>query len=92
MKQSVVPLGNLISVKHGYAFKSKYFSESGKYILLTPGNCYEKGGLKLKGDKEKYYTGEIQGEFILQQNDLLIVMTDLVQNAPILGGGISYPC
>jgi len=84
-------LGELIEIKHGYAFKSQYFSDSGKYILLSPGNCYETGGLKLKGDKEKYFIGDIPKEFILKRDDLLIVMTDLVQVAPILGGAFIIP-
>lgn len=51
-------LGELLRVKHGYAFKGEYFSNSGSYIVLTPGNFYEEGGFKSKEDKEKYYTGE----------------------------------
>lgn len=86
-----ISLGEVINIKHGYAFKSKFFSNSGKYIVLTPGNCYETGGLKLKGEKEKYYIGDPPEEFILSKNDLLIVMTDLVQSAPILGGSFLIP-
>ena len=33
-----ITLGSAIRVKHGYAFKGEFFSDSGKYILLTPGN------------------------------------------------------
>jgi len=84
-------LGELIEIKHGYAFKSKFFSENGKYVLLTPGNCYETGGLKSKGDKEKYYIGDIPDNFVLKKGDLLLVMTDLVQSAPILGGAFIIP-
>jgi len=86
-----VAFGELASVKHGYAFKGKYFSDSGKYLLLTPGNCTESGGLKLKGDREKFYIGEFPNEFILNQGDLIVVMTDLVQEAPILGGAFLIP-
>jgi len=84
-------LDEFIDIKHGYAFQGKYFSNVGKYILLTPGNCHEYGGLKLKGDKEKYYTGDIPKDFILSKDDLIIVMTDLVQSAPILGGVFLIP-
>lgn len=91
MKWSKVALGSQIYIKHGFAFKGEFFSDSGKYILLTPGNCHETGGLKLKGDKEKYYVGDVPEEFILHQNDLLVVMTDLVQSAPILGGALLIP-
>lgn len=84
-------LGELISVKHGWAFKGEFFSEDGKYLLLTPGNAYETGGLKLRPGKEKYYTGEFPTEFLLKTGDMLVVMTDLVQAAPILGGAILIP-
>lgn len=79
-------LDKLIDVKHGFAFKGKHFSDSGEYIVLTPGNCYESGGLKLKGEKEKYYVGEFPSEYMLSQGDMLVVMTDLINTAPILGG------
>ena len=78
-------LGDLLQIKHGFAFKGKYFSDSGKFVLITPGNFREEGGLKLKGDKEKYYTAEFPPDFLLRRGDLLVAMTDLTQNAPILG-------
>jgi type I restriction enzyme S subunit len=80
-----ITLGELFRIKHGFAFKGEFFSESGDYVLLTPGNFREEGGLKLKGDKEKYYTGKISEEYLLKKGDLLVVLTDLKQTAPILG-------
>lgn len=78
-----VKLGNLLRVKHGYAFEGKYFSDKGKYILLTPGNFSEKEGLKL--NKIKYFEGPIPSDYVLKKNDLLVVMTDVLQSAPYLG-------
>jgi len=72
-------------MKHGYAFKGEFFADSGPYVLLTPGNFMADGGIKLKGEKEKYYTGDFPSEFLLKRRDFLIVLTDLTQNAPILG-------
>lgn len=86
-----ISLGDEIDIKHGFAFKSRYYADSGRHILLTPGNCFERGGLKLKGEKEKYYIGEISEEFVLSAGDLIVVMTDLVQTAPILGGAFLIP-
>ena len=54
MRWRRVTLGELIEIKHGFAFKGAFFSDVGRYILLTPGNCHESGGLKLKGSKGKY--------------------------------------
>jgi type I restriction enzyme S subunit len=91
MSWNPVTLGELIEIKHGFAFKGAFFSDAGQYILLTPGNCHESGGLKLKGSKEKYYTGDIPEDYLLSIEDLLVVMTDLVNTAPILGGAFIIP-
>ncbi len=82
-------LGNLFQIKHGYAFKSEYFSNNGPYILLTPGNFYEEGGFRLKGNQEKYYTGDFPLEYILKRGDLLIAMTE--QAPGLLGSSILIP-
>ena len=86
-----ITLGDEIEIKHGFAFKSQYYADTGPYVLLTPGNCFERGGLKLKGAKEKYYIGIIPDEFVLSTDDLIVVMTDLVSTAPILGGAFLIP-
>jgi type I restriction enzyme S subunit len=85
---SEIRLGEVIKIKHGFAFKGKHFSDHGDYILLTPGNVYPKGGLKLKGDKETYYDGDFPREYVLKKGDLVVVMTDLTQEAAILGGAM----
>ena len=91
MKWDSIRLGEVMEVKHGFAFKSKYFADSGDLVLLTPGNCHEEGGLKLKGEREKYYVGEYPEEYLLSEGDMLVVMTDLINTAPILGGRSSFP-
>jgi type I restriction enzyme S subunit len=91
MKWQTIQLGEVMDVKHGYAFDGEFFTDSGKYVLLTPGNCHETGGLKLRGEKEKYYVGEFPSEYLLAENDMLVVMTDLVNTAPILGGSLLIP-
>jgi type I restriction enzyme S subunit len=91
MKFSEMELGDAIRIKHGFAFKGEFFTNAGGHILLTPGNCYERGGLRLKGDKEKFYVGDIPDEYILNSGDLIVVMTDLVNSAPILGGAFFIP-
>ncbi len=78
-------LGDYFRIKHGWAFKGEFFAESGQYILLTPGNFKQDGGIKLKETKEKYYLGDYPPEYLLKKGDFLVVMTDLTQNAPILG-------
>jgi type I restriction enzyme S subunit len=91
MKWDDIQLGEVMDVKHGFAFKGEFFVNSGEYVLLTPGNCYESGGLKLKGDKEKFYAGDFPEEYLLNEGDMLVVMTDLMNTAPILGGSFFIP-
>lgn len=77
-------LGNLIEIKHGYAFGGGYFrDEPPGDILLTPGNFAIGGGFK--SDRFKYYDGPVPEEFVLSEGDLLVTMTDLSKNADTLG-------
>lgn len=79
------PLGELARIKHGYAFKGEYFKPEGSWVLLTPGNFWPEGGLKLETDSIKRYEGPVPRAFVLSEGDLLVAMTDLKQDAPILG-------
>jgi len=82
-------LSELCDIKHGFAFKSEYFTAEGDYILLTPGNFYESGGYRDRGEKQKYYVGEIPRDYVLNENDLLVAMTE--QAAGLLGSSILAP-
>ncbi|MBE9088584.1 restriction endonuclease subunit S [Microcystis aeruginosa LEGE 11464] len=83
-----IKLSKLCNIKHGFAFKSEFFTrERNKYILLTPGSFYENGGYREQGEKTKYYTGEIPEGFVLKKNDFLIVMTE--QAVGLLGSSLS---
>src|SRR5207245_1636067 len=83
-------LGELLRIKHGYAFKGEFFASQGDLVVLTPGNFRAEGGLKIEG-QQKYYRGEFPKEFLLKQGELLVVMTDLTQKAPILGSPAFVP-
>ena len=80
-------LEDLISVKHGFAFKSEYFTDEGDFVLLTPGNFYERGGYRDRDNKQKYYKGEIPKGYVLSKGDLLVAMTE--QAPGLLGSPIS---
>ena len=76
--------GDLIDIKHGFAFKGSFFNnEPQGDILLTPGNFKIGGGFK--GDKLKYYDGRVPEAFVLQEGDLLVAMTDLSKQSDTLG-------
>ena len=69
-------LGSYIRVKHGCAFKGEYFTEDETpYVLVTPGNFAIGGGFLT--NKTKYYTGPVPDDYILQEGDLVVTMTDL---------------
>ncbi|GMR21354.1 MAG: hypothetical protein BMS9Abin36_1954 [Gammaproteobacteria bacterium] len=82
-------LNEIFKIKHGFAFKSDYFSDAGNYVLLTPGNFYEKGGYRDRGEKQKYYTGVIPDGYILSEGDLLVAMTE--QAPGLLGSPVIVP-
>jgi len=82
-------LTELIKIKHGFAFKSQWFCKSGEFVLLTPGNFYEEGGYRDRGDKQKFYCGTIPQEYVLAKNDLLVAMTE--QAKGLLGSPILVP-
>ncbi|MDI1269960.1 MAG: restriction endonuclease subunit S [Polaromonas sp.] len=82
-------LGELCDIKHGFAFKSEFFVESGRHVLLTPGNFYESGGYRDRGEKQKYYAAGIPKGFVLAEGDLLVAMTE--QAAGLLGSPILVP-
>jgi type I restriction enzyme S subunit len=77
-------LGNLIDVKHGFAFQGEFIHDEPRGdILLTPGNFAIGGGFK--GDKFKYYDGPVPDDFVLAEGDLLVTMTDLSKQSDTLG-------
>lgn len=83
------PLGDLCEIKHGFAFKGKFFVDSGEFVLLTPGNFYERGGYRDRGKKQKFYSGEIPDGYVLKRGDLLVAMTE--QAAGLLGSPLLVP-
>jgi len=85
----VLRLSDLCNIRHGFAFKSEFFANSGDYVMLTPGNFYETGGYRDRGDKQKYYAGPIPSGYMLDRGDLLVAMTE--QAAGLLGSAILVP-
>ena len=82
-------LHGLITIKHGFAFKSEYFSNDGKYVLLTPGSFNESGGFRNQGPKTKFYNGPIPNGYLLSKGDLLLAMTEQAEG--LLGSPLFVP-
>jgi type I restriction enzyme S subunit len=83
------PVGELCEIKHGFAFQSKYFANDGDYICLTPGNFFEDGGYRDRGDKTKYYSGPMPAGFVLSAGQMLVAMTE--QAPGLLGSPAIVP-
>lgn len=90
MKRKEYCLDEIIHIKHGYAFKGEFFSEvQTDDILLTPGNFNIGGGFK--AHKLKYYNGEFPVDYLLDENDVIVTMTDLSKETDTLGFSAKVP-
>ena len=85
-----VKLGELIDIKHGYAFSGEHIIEDDNgIVLVTPGNFRIGGGFQEK--KCKYFNGEIPQDYILNEGDFIVTMTDLSKTIDTLGFSALVP-
>jgi len=82
-------LGDLIRIKHGFPFLGEHFTDSGEFIVLTPGNFFESGGFKHTPGKEKYYDGNFPQEYLCAEGDLIVAMTQQAEG--LLGSTALVP-
>ena len=77
-------LGDVIEIKHGYAFNGEHIiEEDNSVVLVTPGNFRIGGGFQEK--KCKFFNGEIPQDYVLKAGDFIVTMTDLSKNIDTLG-------
>lgn len=88
-KWDLQSLHGKLFIKHGFPFKSEFFADEGELIVLTPGNFFEAGGFKRESGKEKFYFGDAPDEYILDEGELLVAMTE--QAAGLLGSCAYIP-
>lgn len=90
----VKSLKNRVSISHGFAFASQYFTRSGNYRLTTPGHFYEEGGFREIGDKQKYYAGPVPSDYVLKSGDVIVAMTEqadgLLGSAAVIPASTNY--
>lgn len=85
-----VTLGELFRVKHGFAFKSEYFTDEPQdTVLVTPGNFSIGGGFQ--DGKRKYYKGQLPEDYVLKPRQVVVTMTDLSKESDTLGYAASIP-
>lgn len=82
-----VRLGDLVSVKHGWPFRSELFSEqlTGRPIIVSIGNFRYTGGFRFESTTVKEYRGDYPAEYELKPADILLVMTCQTEGGEILG-------
>jgi type I restriction enzyme, S subunit len=80
-------LGEIISIKHGWAFKGEFLTDEGmgNPIVINIGNFKYNGGFRFNETKIKEYTGEFPPEYVLKAGDILLIMTCQTEGGEILG-------
>lgn len=85
-----VKLGELISIKHGYAFKGDDITtDDNGIVLVTPGNFAIGGGFQ--EGKCKFFKGTYPDDYVLKENNLIVTMTDLSKECDTLGYSALVP-
>lgn len=83
-------LGNVIDIKHGFAFDGEHITqEDNGIVLVTPGNFKIGGGFQ--EEKCKFFNGEIPTEYILKPGSYIVTMTDLSKEIDTLGYSAIVP-
>lgn len=83
-------LGDIITIKHGYAFDGEHIvQEDNGIVLVTPGNFRIGGGFQ--EEKCKFYSGEIPDGYVLSSGDFIVTMTDLSKMIDTLGYSALVP-
>ena len=83
-------LGDIIDIKHGYAFDGDHIvQEDNGIVLVTPGNFRIGGGFQ--EEKCKFFTGEIPDDYVLSAGDFIVTMTDLSKEIDTLGYSAIVP-
>jgi len=86
----VEKINSIGKVKHGHAFSGDDFAEfETEKVLVSPGNFKISGGFNF--EKNKYYLGESNKNYILAENDLVVNMTDLSKAGDTLGNTAIIP-
>jgi len=71
-------LGDLLTIKHGYAFKSTNYVRHSKYALVTLANISGTNNFQFSREKTTYYGADFPDDFILETGDLIMPLTEQV--------------
>ena len=84
-----IRLGDVLKIKHGFAFKSEHYVEKSDYALITLANISETNTFQLNRDKLTYYGADFPVNFILDEGDLIMPLTE--QAIGLLGNSAFIP-
>ena len=73
-----VKLGELLQIKHGFAFKSERYVDRSKYALVTLANISATNNFQFNIHKTTFYGADFPKDFILQEDDLIMPLTEQV--------------
>lgn len=73
-----VKLGELLKIKHGFAFKSENYVDESEYALVTLANIAASNNFQLNKDKITFYGATFPEDFILNEDDLIMPLTEQV--------------
>lgn len=71
-------LGDLLTIKHGYAFKSENYVAKSEFALVTLANISGTNNFQFIKEKTTYYGADFPKEFILTAGDLIMPLTEQV--------------
>lgn len=83
----IIPLSKIIKLVSGYAFKSEEFTDLvTSRVTVRMGNFQESGGLQFE-DNTKYLKDDVlvKDKFIVNQGEILIVLSDVTRDGRIIG-------
>lgn len=82
-------LGNILKIKHGFAFKSEHYVDKSQYALVTLANISGNNDFQFNHDKTTFYGSDFPGEFKLKPGDLIMPLTEQVVG--LLGNSAFVP-
>ncbi len=71
-------LKDILTIKHGFAFKSENYVEHSEYALVTLANISDSNNFQIDWKKTTYYGSDFPEQFILNDNDLIMPLTEQV--------------
>lgn len=73
-----VKLGEILKIKHGFAFKSGNYVDESEYALVTLANISSTNNFQFNKDKTTFYGASFPDDFILKEDDLIMPLTEQV--------------